>query len=134
MGYLAEKNFEVTSGNTAKPVSGYSAADIEHLKYGVREKPGPTNSLGLVKFLFPNEYDVYMHSTNEPALFNLTRRDRSHGCVRLQHPDQMAVWVLSRARTGRLGRRQGYRGDERRDREQQDDHAEDAAARGRVST
>jgi murein L,D-transpeptidase YcbB/YkuD len=92
VGYLAAKNFEVTAGN--QPVSDYSAADIEHLKYGVREKPGPTNSLGLVKFLFPNEYDVYMHSTNEPQLFNLTRRDRSHGCVRLQHPDDMAVWVL----------------------------------------
>ena len=66
------------------------ADDIEHLRYAVREKPGPKNSLGLVKFMFPNEYDVYMHSTPEPNLFNLTRRDRSHGCVRLQHADQMA--------------------------------------------
>ena len=93
VGYLAAKNFEVTSGG-GQPVEGFSASDIEHLRYAVREKPGPTNSLGLVKFLFPNEYDVYMHSTNEPFLFNLTRRDRSHGCVRLQHPDDMAVWVL----------------------------------------
>ncbi len=93
VGYLAAKNFEAVGGN-GQVASDFSAADIEHLRFQVREKPGPTNSLGLVKFLFPNEYDVYMHSTNEPFLFNLARRDRSHGCVRLQHPDQMAVWVL----------------------------------------
>jgi len=94
IGYLAQKNFEVTKAD-GTPVTGYSASDIEHLRYAVREKPGPKNSLGLVKFMFPNEYDVYMHSTPELNLFNLTRRDRSHGCVRLQHADQMAAWVLS---------------------------------------
>ena len=94
IGYLAEKNYEVVD-KAGNPVSGYSAADIEHLRYDVREKPGPKNSLGLVKFMFPNEYDVYMHSTPELNLFNLFKRDRSHGCVRLEHADQMAEWVLS---------------------------------------
>ena len=94
IGYLADKNYEVTTAD-GTPVNGYSPNDIEHLRYAVREKPGPKNSLGLVKFMFPNEYDVYMHSTPELNLFNLTRRDRSHGCVRLEHADQMAVWVLS---------------------------------------
>lgn len=94
VGYLASKNFEVTTSD-GTPVNGYSATDIEHLRYAVREKPGPKNSLGLVKFMFPNEYDVYMHSTPELNLFNLTRRDRSHGCVRLEHADQMAEWVLN---------------------------------------
>jgi murein L,D-transpeptidase YcbB/YkuD len=93
VGYLAQKNFEVTKAD-GSIVTGYSASDIEHLRYAVREKPGPKNSLGLVKFMFPNEYDVYMHSTPELNLFNLTRRDRSHGCVRLEHADQMAAWVL----------------------------------------
>lgn len=93
VGYLASKNYEVTRSD-GTPVEGYSAADIEHNRYLVREKPGPKNSLGLVKFMFPNEYDVYMHSTPELNLFNLTRRDRSHGCVRLEHADQMAEWVL----------------------------------------
>jgi L,D-transpeptidase YcbB len=93
VGYLAQKNFEVTKSD-GTPVDSYSASDIEHLRYAVREKPGPKNSLGLVKFMFPNEYDVYMHSTPELNLFNLTRRDRSHGCVRLEHADQMAAWVL----------------------------------------
>ena len=93
IGYLAAKGYEVAKGD-GTVVTGYTAHDIEHLRYIVRQKPGPQNSLGLVKFLFPNEYDVYMHSTPELPLFNLTRRDRSHGCVRLEHADQMAEWVL----------------------------------------
>jgi L,D-transpeptidase YcbB len=60
----------------------------------VREKPGPRNSLGLVKFLFPNQYDIYLHSTPEVSLFSRTRRDFSHGCIRVQKPDELAAWVL----------------------------------------
>jgi len=94
IGYLAQKNYEVFKAD-GTVVTDYNEHDIEHLRYNVREKPGPKNSLGLVKFMFPNEYDVYMHSTPELNLFNLTRRDRSHGCVRLEHADQMAEWVLN---------------------------------------
>lgn len=94
MGYLSSHEYELTTQGGAV-VSSASVDDIEHGRYAVRQKPGPKNSLGLVKFLFPNEYDIYMHSTPELNLFNLTRRDRSHGCVRLQHADQMAQWVLS---------------------------------------
>jgi murein L,D-transpeptidase YcbB/YkuD len=93
VGYLASHEYEATT-NSGTVVPSPSVSDIEHLRYAVRQKPGPKNSLGLVKFLFPNEYDVYMHSTPELFLFNLSRRDRSHGCVRLQHADQMALWVL----------------------------------------
>ena len=93
MGYLSSHGYEVTT-NSGQVVESASAGDLEHLRYAVRQKPGPQNSLGLVKFLFPNEYDVYMHSTPELFLFALSRRDRSHGCVRLQHADQMALWVL----------------------------------------
>ena len=93
MDYLARNGYELT-GRDGTVVSSASVDDIEHLRYAIRQKPGAKNSLGLVKFLFPNEYDVYMHSTPELFLFNLFRRDRSHGCVRLQHADQMAVWVL----------------------------------------
>ncbi|WP_263380388.1 L,D-transpeptidase family protein [Granulicella paludicola] len=93
IGYLTSHDYEMTD-HSGKVVTSASVSDIEHLRYAVRQKPGPKNSLGLVKFLFPNEYDVYMHSTPELFLFNLTRRDRSHGCVRLQHADQMALWVL----------------------------------------
>jgi murein L,D-transpeptidase YcbB/YkuD len=94
MGYLASHEYEAYKMD-GSVVSGVSIDDVEHSRVMIRQKPGPKNSLGLVKFLFPNEYDVYMHSTPELNLFDLTRRDRSHGCVRLQHADQMAVWVLS---------------------------------------
>ena len=93
-GYLESHGYEVTDRN-GKPVSGWSADDLEHSRYLVRQKPGPKNSLGLVKFMFPNEYDIYMHSTPEMNLFNLTRRDRSHGCVRLNDAEKMANWVLN---------------------------------------
>jgi murein L,D-transpeptidase YcbB/YkuD len=94
LSYLPSHDYEVYK-NDGTVVTSYTVDDIEHLRYGIRQKPGPKNSLGLVKFLFPNEYDVYMHSTPELNLFELARRDKSHGCVRLQHADQMALWVLS---------------------------------------
>ncbi len=93
LGYLAANDYQVYK-NDGTVVTNFTVHDIEHLRYSVRQLPGPKNSLGLVKFLFPNSYDVYMHSTPELYLFGLTRRDRSHGCVRLQHADQMALWVL----------------------------------------
>jgi len=61
-GYLAAKNFEVTKGD-GTVVTDYTAADIEHLRYAVREKPGPKNSLGAIKFAMPNPMDIYLHST-----------------------------------------------------------------------
>jgi murein L,D-transpeptidase YcbB/YkuD len=91
--YLPKNDYQVYKGD-GTVVTNYTEHDLEHLRYNVRQMPGPKNSLGLVKFLFPNEYDVYMHSTPELMLFGLSRRDRSHGCVRLQHADQMALWVL----------------------------------------
>ncbi len=93
-GYLAKNNYEVTDRD-GKLVTGWTVSDLEHSRYEVRQKPGPKNSLGLVKFMFPNEYDVYMHSTPEMNLFNLARRDRSHGCVRLNDAEKMANWVLN---------------------------------------
>jgi murein L,D-transpeptidase YcbB/YkuD len=98
VGYLASHNFEVTDskGNVQ---SGYTAQQIEHGGLQVREKPGPKNSLGLVKFMFPNQYDIYLHSTPEPELFSRSRRDFSHGCIRVQKPEDLAVWVLANSNT-----------------------------------
>jgi murein L,D-transpeptidase YcbB/YkuD len=93
LGYLTANDYQVYK-NDGTVVKSFTVHDIEHLRYNVRQMPGPKNSLGLVKFLFPNAYDVYMHSTPELYLFGLWKRDRSHGCVRLQHADQMALWVL----------------------------------------
>jgi murein L,D-transpeptidase YcbB/YkuD len=98
VGYLASHNFEVTdrSGNV---LTSYTAQQIQHGGLQVREKPGPKNSLGLVKFMFPNEYDIYLHSTPQPELFERTRRDFSHGCIRVQKPEDLAVWVLAHSNT-----------------------------------
>ena len=97
IGYLASKNFETVdnAGNEVHP----SVAEVERGGVIVREKPGPRNSLGLVKFMLPNEYDIYLHSTPAPELFDRTRRDFSHGCVRVQKPADLAVWVLHRGET-----------------------------------
>ena len=65
----------------------------------LRQVPGPKNSLGLVKFLFPNEYDVYLHDTPATTLFARSRRDFSHGCMRVEKPVALAEWVL-RAQNG----------------------------------
>jgi murein L,D-transpeptidase YcbB/YkuD len=97
VGYLASKNFETTDskGN----IITATADQIAHGGVLVREKPGPKNSLGLVKFIFPNQYDIYLHSTPAPELFERTRRDFSHGCVRVQKPEDLAVWVLANSGT-----------------------------------
>ncbi len=63
-------------------------------KLRVRQKPGPSNSLGLAKFIFPNDDNVYMHGTPAPQLFSRARRDFSHGCIRLEDPARFAEWVL----------------------------------------
>lgn len=60
----------------------------------IRQRPGPTNALGLVKFMFPNQNDVYMHDTPATQLFARARRDFSHGCIRVEDPTALASWVL----------------------------------------
>ncbi|ADW67454.1 L,D-transpeptidase family protein [Granulicella tundricola] len=92
VGYLEAHNFETVDAKGAHVNA--SAESIERGGVVVREKPGPKNSLGLIKFMFPNEYDIYLHSTPAQQLFARSRRDFSHGCVRVEHPDQLAVWVL----------------------------------------
>jgi L,D-transpeptidase YcbB len=60
----------------------------------LRQRPGAENSLGLVKFELPNPYDVYLHGTPAQELFSKSRRDFSHGCVRVEDPVGLAVWLL----------------------------------------
>jgi murein L,D-transpeptidase YcbB/YkuD len=64
----------------------------------VRQRPGPHNALGLVKFVFPNDDSVYMHGTPMVRLFAHERRDFSHGCIRVADPPALARWVLGRQR------------------------------------
>ncbi len=96
--YIARKNYEVvtydgkivTSGNISDDV----LAQLRAGKLMVRQKPGPANALGLVKLIFPNEHNVYLHSTPSPELFSRSRRDFSHGCIRVEKPAELAAWAL----------------------------------------
>jgi L,D-transpeptidase YcbB len=91
--YLSTKNYEVTNIK-GEVLPHYTIKQVAEGGVMVRERPGPKNSLGLVKFMFPNQYDIYLHSTPEQALFRRTRRDFSHGCIRVEEPEKLAVWVL----------------------------------------
>lgn len=63
-------------------------------QYRVRQDPGPKNSLGTLKIIFPNKYDVYLHDTPAQSLFKRENRAFSHGCIRMDRPVEMASWVL----------------------------------------
>jgi murein L,D-transpeptidase YcbB/YkuD len=96
--YLAHENLEITdqSGRvvSTRAVSANILAQLQSGKLLVRQRPGPDNSLGLVKFIFPNDQDVYLHSTPAPELFSQARRDFSHGCIRVEKPVELAAWLL----------------------------------------
>lgn len=96
--YLSEKGFEVVDRKqnvvTAGTVTPEAIAQLRAGELFVRQKPGPKNALGLVKFIFPNNFNVYMHDTSATALFEKSRRDFSHGCIRLEKPADLAAWVL----------------------------------------
>jgi murein L,D-transpeptidase YcbB/YkuD len=96
--YLAKKGFEVVDSSRNVVSAGTVTPDVlSQLRSGklfVRQKPGPKNALGLVKFIFPNSYNVYMHDTPATELFAKSQRDFSHGCIRLEKPADLAAWVL----------------------------------------
>jgi murein L,D-transpeptidase YcbB/YkuD len=96
--YLDAHDMEVVAGPADdSPVVPATPENLELVRSGafrIRQRPGPGNALGLVKFIFPNNADVYLHSTPAPALFARERRDLSHGCVRVADPVDLAVWVL----------------------------------------
>lgn len=78
--YLEENNMEITGKVDGLPK--------------IRQKPGPDNSLGSVKFLFPNKYDIYFHDTPAVSLFERKKRAFSHGCIRLSQPYELAQYLL----------------------------------------
>ena len=96
--YLSKKNYEVVTHGAEVVTNGPISDEIlQQLRDGtleIRQRPGPDNALGLVKLMFPNEYDVYLHSTPSPELFARPRRDFSHGCIRVEDPVDLTTWVL----------------------------------------
>jgi len=80
------------SGHVVDP----SSIDLSNPQgYRFRQKPGASNSLGFVKFMFPNQFNVYLHDTPADSLFARATRSFSHGCVRVEHPEELAEYVLS---------------------------------------
>jgi L,D-transpeptidase YcbB len=94
-GYIARERFEVTD-SSGRLVSANDdlVAGLRSGKYFIRQKPGPANALGLIKFMFPNSHSVYLHSTPSTELFSRSRRDFSSGCIRVEKPAELAVFLL----------------------------------------
>lgn len=91
--FLQRTNMEVVdkAGNVLDP----SSVDLnDPTAYRFRQKPGANNSLGLVKFMFPNQFNVYLHDTPADSLFERAARSFSHGCVRVEDPVALAKYVL----------------------------------------
>jgi len=94
-GYLARNNMEVVSGNTVlNPYTINWKSYNKNVPYTIRQKPGKNNSLGKVKFLFPNSYSIYLHDTPSKSLFGESSRAFSHGCIRVSEPEKLALHVL----------------------------------------
>jgi murein L,D-transpeptidase YcbB/YkuD len=92
-GFLTRNNMEVVdkAGRTIEP----SSIDwMDPSSFRFRQRPGSSNALGLVKFMFPNQYDVYLHDTPADSLFGRAARLFSHGCIRVEQPEALAAYVL----------------------------------------
>jgi murein L,D-transpeptidase YcbB/YkuD len=96
--YLLENSYEIVDSHGDLVSEGAVNDEImEKLRSGqlaIRQRPGPDNALGFVKFEFPNRYDVYMHDTPAKGLFSRSRRDFSHGCIRVEDAAALASWAL----------------------------------------
>jgi murein L,D-transpeptidase YcbB/YkuD len=96
--YMGRNQYEiVASGADDAPALAVTPENLDLVQQGrltLRQRPGPSNSLGLAKFIFPNDENVYMHGTPSRGGFAKARRDLSHGCVRLEDPAALASWVL----------------------------------------
>jgi len=95
---LEEEGFEVLSGwdDDAEAIDPRAVDwEADRIGYRVRQRPGPDNALGRVKFMFPNRYSVYLHDTPARSRFEDPRRALSHGCVRVADPNALAEVLLS---------------------------------------
>ena len=96
--FLASQHLEIVAGSDESapplPPTPANLAALEAGRLRLRQQPGPDNALGLIKFVMPNRYDVYLHSTPAHRLFEESRRDFSHGCIRVADPVALAVHVL----------------------------------------
>lgn len=95
--YLAQQGMEILPVSGGRPSTAVTPEALEAVDRGrlrIRQRPGGKNPLGPIKFVLPNSYDVYLHYTSSPRLFQKSRRDFSHGCIRLEDPVKLARFVL----------------------------------------
>lgn len=96
-GYFDRQGFEFVGGD-GRVVAGFSTANLDAVERGqlrIRQRPGASNALGDIKFVFPNKDNIYLHHTPTPQLFKRERRDFSHGCIRVEAPVDLAKFVLA---------------------------------------
>ena len=100
-GYLKKEQMKVLRDTGKKKIEIVDPGEVnwhelseDNFPYRLRQEPGPKNPLGRIKFMFPNRYGVYLHDTSERALFERTRREFSHGCIRIEKPLEFAEYVL----------------------------------------
>jgi len=98
--YLAKQNMKVFAGwgTDAKEISpktiDWTKVTAENFKYRFRQEPGPNNALGDIKFMFPNQFNVYLHDTPSRELFKKAARGFSSGCIRIEKPMELAEYVM----------------------------------------
>jgi murein L,D-transpeptidase YcbB/YkuD len=96
--HFHQQNLEFVAGN--KVITEFSFDNLDAVLRGemrIRQRPGPKNAMGLIKFIMPNKDHIFLHYTSAPRLFERYRRDLSHGCVRVQKPVELARFVLNYA-------------------------------------
>lgn len=95
-GYLAKRGLAVVDSE-GRPVTApidWASMTPRRFPYLLRQGPGPNNALGRVKFMFPNQYSVYLHDTSSQALFAKSERAFSSGCIRVENPLELARLLL----------------------------------------
>lgn len=99
--YLERHHFEIVRGGgddaALQPPTPATVAALATGELRLRQRPGPDNALGPVKFVLPNRYSIRLHGTAEPGLFAFSQRAFSHGCIRVSDPATLAVYVLVNA-------------------------------------
>jgi L,D-transpeptidase YcbB len=95
-GYFEQQGFEFVAadGSVSNALTGASLDAVLAGKARIRQRPGPQNALGDIKFVFPNREHIYLHHTPATRLFERERRDFSHGCIRVEQPVELARFVL----------------------------------------
>lgn len=100
-GYAKSKNIRILQGQGSNAVEvdpytvNWSSLSKANFPYTLRQDSGPTNALGVVKFMFPNQYNVYIHDTPSKELFSKTDRAFSSGCIRVNNPLKLAQYILN---------------------------------------